>query len=168
MRNRFLTLPKPENLIFNEFLKFETSIFDICNKKAKKSLGDYFIPVGAEDFAGLMHKTLAKGKKGEQQLEFYKKAIELLPSSGLLLTIIPAIWLKPDKAGIHKLLIGNPNQINSRIKLLKLHTLSANETNKIFNYQAQTPTTYFLLDSIVLPDDIILKSLILFPILFFG
>lgn len=76
--------------------------------------------------------------------DFIKKAIELLPSSGLLLTIIPAIWLKPDKAGIHKLLIGNPNQINSRIKLLKLHTLSANETNKIFNYQAQTPTTYFL------------------------
>ena len=42
-------------------------------KRAKKDFGDYFIPVGAEDFAGLMHKTLARGKEGEQQLEFYKK-----------------------------------------------------------------------------------------------
>ena len=75
--------------------------------------------------------------------DFVKKAIELLPPTGLLLTIIPAIWLKPDKAGIHKLLIGNPN-IKTNLKLLKLHTLSANDTNKLFNYQAQTPTTYFL------------------------
>ena len=41
--------------------------------KAGKSFGDYFIPHGAEDFAGLLHKTLAKGKQGEKQLEFYKK-----------------------------------------------------------------------------------------------
>jgi hypothetical protein len=41
--------------------------------KAGKSFGDYFIPHGAEDFAGLLHKTLAKGKQGEKQLEFYEK-----------------------------------------------------------------------------------------------
>ena len=68
---------------FNEFLESSTSIgkekrFSDAKgaargKRAKKDFGDYFIPVGAEDFAGLMHKTLAKGKIGEQQLEFYQK-----------------------------------------------------------------------------------------------
>ena len=75
--------------------------------------------------------------------DFIKKAISLLSLSGYLLAIIPAIWLKPDKAGIHKLLIGN-TKINTKIKILKLHTLSTSETNKIFHYQAQTSTTYFL------------------------
>jgi len=74
---------KDLNTEFNKFLESSTGIgaekvfseskATVRGKKAKKSLGDYFIPVGAEDFAGLMHKTLAKGKKGEQQLEFYKK-----------------------------------------------------------------------------------------------
>ena len=44
-------------------------------KKAKTDFGDYFIPVGAEDFAGLMHKTLARGKQGEKQLKFYEKTL---------------------------------------------------------------------------------------------
>jgi hypothetical protein len=74
---------KDLNAEFNKFLETSTGIgaekvfseskATVRGKKVKKSFGDYFIPVGAEDFAGLMHKTLAKGKKGEQQLEFYKK-----------------------------------------------------------------------------------------------
>ena len=68
---------------FNSYLEKSTgikkeSIFGDATamargKRAKKDFGDYFIPVGAEDFAGLMHKTLAKGKNGEKQLEFYEK-----------------------------------------------------------------------------------------------
>ncbi len=68
---------------FNKFLETSTGIgakkvfseskATVRGKKVKKSFGDYFIPVGAEDFAGLMHKTLANGKKGDKQLEFYKK-----------------------------------------------------------------------------------------------
>ena len=42
-------------------------------KQTRKVFGDYFIPPGAEDFGGLMHRTLAKGKVGEEQLKFYKK-----------------------------------------------------------------------------------------------
>tara|TARA_S200002703_G_scaffold68648_1_gene59597 strand:- start:149 stop:7357 length:7209 start_codon:yes stop_codon:yes gene_type:complete len=71
------------NKSFNEFLEGSTGIKQEAvfsdamamarGRKAKKDFGDYFIPVGAEDFAGLMHKTLAKGKAGEKQLEFYKK-----------------------------------------------------------------------------------------------
>lgn len=71
------------NKQFNQYIEESTGIgaekvfnqakAEARAKKVKKSFGDYFIPPGAEDFGGLMHKTLAKGKKGEQQLEFYKK-----------------------------------------------------------------------------------------------
>ena len=70
---------------FNQYLEKSTGIgaqkvFDQAKAdaraaKVKKSFGDYFIPAGAEDFAGLMHKTLAKGKQGEKQLEFYQKVL---------------------------------------------------------------------------------------------
>jgi hypothetical protein len=70
---------------FNQYLEKSTGIgaekvfnqakADARAAKVKKSFGDYFIPAGAEDFAGLMHKTLAKGKQGEKQLEFYQKAL---------------------------------------------------------------------------------------------
>ena len=72
--------------------------------------------------------------------DFIKKAISLLDHAGYLLSIIPSIWLKPDKAEINKIM----THPESNIRLVKLHNLSANETNKIFNYQAQTPTSYFL------------------------
>ena len=71
------------NKQFNQYLEAATGIgaakvfnqakAEARGSKVRKSFGDYFIPPGAEDFSGLMHKTLAKGKKGEQQLEFYKK-----------------------------------------------------------------------------------------------
>ena len=74
---------KDLNAEFNKFLETSTGIgaekvfseskATVRGKKVKKSFGDYFIPVGAEDFAGLMHKTLAKGKKGDKQLEFYNE-----------------------------------------------------------------------------------------------
>jgi hypothetical protein len=71
------------NKEFNQYLESATGIgaekvfnqakAEARGSKVRKSFGDYFIPPGAEDFGGLMHKTLAKGKKGEKQLEFYKK-----------------------------------------------------------------------------------------------
>ena len=74
---------KDLNTEFNKFLESSTGIGaekvfseskgTVRGRKVKKSFGDYIIPVGAEDFAGLLHKTLAKGKQGEKQLEFYKK-----------------------------------------------------------------------------------------------
>lgn len=82
--------PKPKESInldktFNEYLEMSTGIaaekiFSDAKgaargRQVKKSFGDYFVPPGAEDFAGLLHKTLAKGKQGEKQLEFYQKAL---------------------------------------------------------------------------------------------
>ena len=34
---------------------------------------NFFIPPSAEDFVGLLYKTLAKGKKGDAQMKFYKE-----------------------------------------------------------------------------------------------
>jgi hypothetical protein len=74
---------KDLNKDFNNFLEKATGIgaqkvFSEAKavargKQTKKVFGDYFIPPGAEDFGGLMHRTLAKGKVGEQQLKFYKE-----------------------------------------------------------------------------------------------
>lgn len=73
---------KDLNTEFNEFLEKSTGIgakkvfskakAEARAKTIRKGFGDYFVPPGAEDFAGLMHKTLAKGKEGEKQLKFYQ------------------------------------------------------------------------------------------------
>ena len=71
-------------------------------------------------------------------MKFVRKSLGLLkPESGQLCLIVPSIWLKPDKAGIHLLL--------TRYKIEKLHCLTGNETNYIFSGEAQTPTCYFIL-----------------------
>ena len=70
--------------------------------------------------------------------KFVIKSLALLKSeSGQLCFIIPSIWLKPDKAGMHLLL--------TRYKIEKMHCLTGTETNLIFKGEAQTPTCYFLL-----------------------
>tara|TARA_R100000951_G_scaffold7292_1_gene6959 strand:- start:131 stop:9163 length:9033 start_codon:yes stop_codon:yes gene_type:complete len=42
-------------------------------KGAKKGRLSFFIPPSAEDFMGLLYKTLPKGKKGESAMAFYKE-----------------------------------------------------------------------------------------------
>lgn len=69
--------------------------------------------------------------------QFIIKALDLLKDKGYLCMIIPVIWLKPDKAGIYNLL--------TQYKIIKLFCFSNSETNKIFNYEAQTPTCFFIL-----------------------
>ena len=69
--------------------------------------------------------------------KFIEKAIEILKDDGLLCFIIPIIWLKPDKYKLYNLL--------TNYKILKLHILNNFESNKLFNYNCQTPTCYFLL-----------------------
>lgn len=73
--------------------------------------------------------------------EFVKQAIKLLNKKGHLCIIIPSIWLKPDKIGMYSFL--------TQYKIKALHTFTNSETNKIFNYQAQTPTCFFLLQKIL-------------------
>jgi len=69
--------------------------------------------------------------------QFIKKNISLLKENGQMNILIPSIWMKPDKAGIYELLL--------KYEITRLHTLNSSETNKLFNYEVQTPLCYFLL-----------------------
>ena len=70
------------NRQFNKFLEYKTDIpsFDEVSeiygrrKGAKKRFRlDLYIPPQAEDFMGLLYRTLPEGKRGEQMMGFYKK-----------------------------------------------------------------------------------------------
>ena len=66
---------------FNKFLEYKTGIpsFDEFGRVRgglegrRKGRFDFFIPPSAEDFVGLLYKTLPKGKQGEKMLAYYKK-----------------------------------------------------------------------------------------------
>jgi tRNA1(Val) A37 N6-methylase TrmN6 len=84
------------------------------------------------------NNSIKKTEDGKQvYVEFVKKSLELLEKNGHLALIIPALWMKPDKAGLYNILVNNNFTINH------LHCLSTNETQKEFLYQAQTPTCFF-------------------------
>ena len=85
------------------------------------------------------NNSLKKTDDGKQiYVEFVKKSLDLLYINGFLNIIIPSLWLKPDKAGLYNILTSN--------KIHKLVPLSTSQTQKEFNYKAQTPTTYFLIE----------------------
>jgi hypothetical protein len=66
--------------IFNEIIESSTGIktykeFSAAKAKtigSKKGRFTFFTTPSAEDFLGLLYKTLGKGKKGDAQLDFYK------------------------------------------------------------------------------------------------
>ena len=59
------------------------------------------------------------------------------------MVIIPAIWMKPDKAKMYDFI--------TNYKIKKLRCFSNTETNQIFNKNAQTPTSILYLKKI--PND---------------
>ena len=82
--------------------------------------------------------NLKKSDDGKQvYADFIYKSFELLKPNGFLNLIIPSLWLKPDKANLYNFLTTK--------KIDKLVCLSTSETQKSFNYKAQTPTCYFLI-----------------------
>jgi len=69
--------------------------------------------------------------------EFIKKNLTLLNVGGKMNILVPSIWMKPDKAGIYRVLLAH--------QIEKLHSLNSSEVNKLFDYHVQTPICYFLL-----------------------
>jgi len=65
---------------------------------------------------------------------FFNKFIHSIPDNGHLAVIIPSVWLKKSH---------NFNNFINQFHISALHTMDSTETNKIFHYKAQTPTTYF-------------------------
>lgn len=86
--------------------------------------------------------TNSKQKKTDDgkaiYVDFIKKSLELLYEGGMLNLIIPSLWLKPDRANLYNIL--------TKQRIHKLHCLSASATQKEFDYHAQTPTCYFLIE----------------------
>jgi len=86
------------------------------------------------------NSNIKKTDDGKQvYVEFIKKSLSLLKPYGFLSCIIPSLWLKPDKAGLYDILTNK--------KIIKLVCLSTSQTQKAFNYKAQTPTCYFLIQN---------------------
>lgn len=86
------------------------------------------------------NSKIKKTDDGKQvYVEFIKKSLTLLKPDGFLACIIPSLWLKPDKAGLYNILTNK--------KIIKLVCLSTSQTQKAFNYKAQTPTCYFLIQN---------------------
>jgi tRNA1(Val) A37 N6-methylase TrmN6 len=84
------------------------------------------------------NNNITKNNDGKQSyVDFVNQSLMLLKPNGLLALIIPTLWMKPDKAGLYNTLTTG----NFTIK--KLVCLSTSQTQKEFNYQAQTPTCYF-------------------------
>ena len=86
------------------------------------------------------NSNIKKTDDGKQvYVEFIKKSLTLLKPDRFLCCIIPSLWLKPDKAGLYDILRNK--------KIIKLVCLSTSQTQKAFNYKAQTPTCYFLIQN---------------------
>ena len=84
--------------------------------------------------------NLKKSDDGKQvYVDFVYKSFELLNLNGFINIIIPSLWLKPDKANLYNFLTAK--------KIHKLVCLSTTQTQKAFNYKAQTPTCYFLIEN---------------------
>jgi tRNA1(Val) A37 N6-methylase TrmN6 len=82
--------------------------------------------------------NITKNNDGKQSyVDFVNKSLTLLKPQGLLALIIPTLWMKPDKANLYYTLT------RSNFTIKKLVCLTTSQTQKEFNYQAQTPTCYF-------------------------
>ena len=72
-------------------------------------------------------------------VEFINKILNLLNEGGFLNLIIPSLWLKIDKANLYNTL--------TNLRIHKLKCLCTSDSCKAFNYNAQTPTCFFLIEN---------------------
>lgn len=82
-------------------------------------------------------KNIDKKKDGKRAWDsFVRKSVESLNDRGFLLFITPSIWMKKNNY-FHEYM--------TQFNICKLHTLNNTESNYIFHGNAQTPTSYYLL-----------------------
>jgi tRNA1(Val) A37 N6-methylase TrmN6 len=81
---------------------------------------------------------IKKSNDGKQSyVDFINKSLTLLKPEGVMALIIPTLWMKPDKAGLYN------TMTTKNFIIKKLVCLSTSQTQKEFEYGAQTPTCYF-------------------------
>lgn len=126
------------NIIDQDFLALDTI------KENNYSKFDFIVGNPPYNINGKLktptNSNIKKTDDGKQvYVDFIKKSLSLLKPHGFLCCIIPSLWLKPDKAGLYDILTNK--------KIIKLVCLSTSQTQKAFNYKAQTPTCYFLIQN---------------------
>jgi len=126
------------NIIEQDFLALDTT------KDNNYSNFDFIVGNPPYNINGKLktptNSNIKKTDDGKQvYVEFIKKSLNLLKPDGFLCCIIPSLWLKPDKAGLYNILTNK--------KIINLVCLSTSQTQKAFNYKAQTPTCYFLIQN---------------------
>lgn len=65
--------------------------------------------------------------------KFVEKGLSLLNEGGYLAFVVPCLWMRHDKAGIHSLLLRN--------RLVGVRCFSASHANQLFRGHAQTPVS---------------------------
>jgi tRNA1(Val) A37 N6-methylase TrmN6 len=110
------------------------------------SLGKFDFIIGNPPYninGSIKTPTNSKIKKTDDgkaiYVEFIIKSIELLKDCGFINFIVPSLWLKPDKSGLYNIL--------TELKIQNLTCLSTSDSIKAFEYKAQTPVTYFLIEN---------------------
>lgn len=127
-----LFTPYKSNLIHTNFLTYNPDLqFDVV-------LGNP--PFNQDGIKKVpTNNTLNKKQDGKTiWAEFIKRSLYFLKPSGLLLFIVPSIWMKEDKQGMYFYM--------TQFKIHKIHCLTNTEMNKFFKGHAQTPSCYFLLE----------------------
>ncbi len=117
------------NIYYGDFLTFQKNVDIIIGNPPYNSDGMKKVPT-----------NLLSNKKNDGKTiwtYFVKHSLNLLKENGFLQMIVPAIWMKPDKANMYYLI--------TQYKIHLLQCFSNTETNKMFHGQAQTPTSIFLL-----------------------
>ena len=118
------------NIIEGDFLNYNDKHFNIIlGNPPYNSEGIKKVPSNKKDEKINDGKTIWP--------EFVKHGMNLLKSEGEMITIIPSIWMKPDKKKIYNFI--------TNYKIKKLRCFSNTENNKIFNKNAQTPTSILYL-----------------------
>lgn len=135
------------NPIYKEDLRYhfgsEANIY-IRDFLTRFELPDIDIIIGNPPFNNKAIKKVPTNKEKRKENDgttvwtgIIKKALTVLNPGGYLLTIIPCIWMKPDKAAMYETI--------TQYKIHSLVALSGNKANKLFKKEAQTPCSYFLL-----------------------
>jgi tRNA1(Val) A37 N6-methylase TrmN6 len=132
---RLKTLFLPTNIITSDFLTVTLAQFSI----------PFDIIIGNPPFNSGGLKKVPSNHERSKKLDgktvwsqFIKHSISLLREKGLLLFIVPSIWMKEDKEGMYFYM--------TQFKLHKIHCLTNTEMNQYFKGHAQTPACYFLLE----------------------
>lgn len=102
-------------------------------------LKEYDLIIGNPPFYkdGFKGPPTAKTRKGTTIWpQIVKKCWEHLSPNGILAMVLPCIWLKPDKEKIYNLFTEH--------QILYLRVYTCVESNKLFNYKAQTPCCYVI------------------------